>query len=134
MVTAGADADLPHQVGLPAPVRVAAGEDWDEARLQHVLLVAVAGVLVLAKRVHCALAGEHARVDRARVHLLHLAVQAFHPSGWWMVGIGSVLGLGLGVVAAGGGVLSTLSAGVRMRRKISRYAWPINHVRAPSVI
>lgn len=127
MVTAGADADLPHQVGLPAPVAVAAGEDRDEARLQHVLVVAVPGVLVLAERVHGALAGEHARMDGARVDLLHLAVEALHPAfdgmveGW---GGGAVGGQRLGVVV-GAMILNT----VAIAAVVHPISLPIKHAK-----
>lgn len=73
MVPAGADADLPNE-GLAPP-----GEVRDQPRLQHVLLVAVAGVLVLAERVDGALPREHAGVDGPGVDLLHLAVEPFDP-------------------------------------------------------
>lgn len=79
VIPAGSDADLPHETALVSPRLPRAGEGRDEPRLQHVLLVAVPRVLVLAEGVHRALPGKHARVHRAGVDFLDLAVEAFHP-------------------------------------------------------
>lgn len=73
MVAPWPDADLPHE-SFATP-----GERRNQPRLQHVILVAVARVLVLAEAVYRPLPGQHARVHGSRVHLSDLAVEAFHP-------------------------------------------------------
>ena len=73
VVPAGSDADLPHE-RLTSPRK-----SQNQSRLQHILLIPVARVLVLPEGVDGTLPRQHAWVHRPRVDLLDFAVQPFHP-------------------------------------------------------